>query len=77
MILYLLQVWLPFVMALQTSLAEAVLLLPLATTAALIFLAAQGNDGALHDDLGLPLPVSGRRRWRIRPEIMLPDAQNQ
>ncbi|KAL7812577.1 hypothetical protein V8C26DRAFT_422068 [Trichoderma gracile] len=76
-ILYPLQVWLPFVMVLQSSLAEAILLLPLATTAAMIFLAAQRNGGAPEDDLGLPVPVPGPRRFRFRPEIMLPDAQNQ
>ncbi|KAL6864390.1 hypothetical protein J3F83DRAFT_715688 [Trichoderma novae-zelandiae] len=76
-ILYPLQVWLPFVMVLQTSLAEAILLLPLATTAAMIFLAAQRNDQGPNDDLGLPIPVPGPRRLRFRPAILLPDAQNQ
>ncbi|KAL6881847.1 hypothetical protein HDV57DRAFT_80893 [Trichoderma longibrachiatum] len=77
MILYPLQVWLPFVWALQTSLAEAILLLPLATTAAMVFLAAKRNDGAPDDELGLPIPVPGPRRFRFGPEIMLPDAQIQ
>lgn len=76
-ILYPLQVWLPFVMVLQSSLSEAILLLPLATTAAMVFLAAQRGGGAPDDDLGLPIPVPGPRRFRFRPAIMLPGAQNR
>ncbi|KAL7960192.1 hypothetical protein V8C34DRAFT_277180 [Trichoderma compactum] len=50
-VLYPLQIWLAFVFALQSPLAEAVLLLPICTTAAMIYLTASED----RQTQGLPL----------------------
>lgn len=47
MVLYPLQIWLAFVCALQSPLAEAILLLPICTTAAMIHLTASQNRRTL------------------------------
>ncbi|KAM6477113.1 hypothetical protein HDV62DRAFT_373565 [Trichoderma sp. SZMC 28011] len=60
---YTLKIWLPFVMALQSSLAEAVLLLPLSTTTAMIYLSASQSRQSIELQ-ELPGPVPGPRRMR-------------
>lgn len=60
---YTLKIWLPFVMALQSSLAEAVLLLPLSTTTAMIYLGASQSRQSIELQ-ELPGPVPGPRRMR-------------
>ncbi|KAL6824367.1 hypothetical protein J3E69DRAFT_289658 [Trichoderma sp. SZMC 28015] len=61
MVLYPLNIWLAFVFALQSPLAEAVLLLPLSTTAAMIYLTAHHGRRRLELQ-GLPRPIPGPRR---------------
>ncbi|UKZ64417.1 uncharacterized protein TrAtP1_005633 [Trichoderma atroviride] len=65
MILYPLPFWIPFMIALQTSLAEAILILPLSTTAAMLYLTTR-HSRPENETPRLPGPVteSGRRRLR-------------
>ncbi|KAL7933414.1 hypothetical protein V8C35DRAFT_304300 [Trichoderma chlorosporum] len=61
-VVFTLKVWLPFVMALQSSLAEAVLLLPLSTTTAMIYLGArQSRQSFQLQELPGPVPGPPRR----------------
>jgi hypothetical protein len=60
MILYPLEIWLGFAFALHSSLADTVLVLPIVTTATMIYLASfQGGQSLELREL--PRPVSG---WR-------------
>ncbi|KAL7812576.1 hypothetical protein V8C26DRAFT_407135 [Trichoderma gracile] len=57
MILYPLQIWLAFAFALQSSLAETVLLLPISTTTAMIYLTShQGGQRLSLQELPRSIP---------------------
>ncbi|KAL6864387.1 hypothetical protein J3F83DRAFT_133376 [Trichoderma novae-zelandiae] len=58
MVLYPLQIWLAFAFALQSSLAEAVLLLPISTTTAMIYLTSSQSSRRL-ELRELPRPIPG------------------
>lgn len=54
--------------ALQTSLAEAILFLPLSTTATILYLATR-QDQQGSEDLSLPGPIPGPNRRRARRRL--------
>lgn len=64
-LLYPLQIWLSFMVALQTTLAEAILFLPLSTTAAMLYVATRQNQPRFEVSR-LPEPIPGPNRGRIR-----------
>ncbi|KAL6881845.1 hypothetical protein HDV57DRAFT_497486 [Trichoderma longibrachiatum] len=60
MVLYPLQIWLAFAFALHSTLADTVLLLPISTTAAMVYLAS--SQGSRRPQLPeLPPPIPGPR----------------